>query len=64
MKKLFCTLWMAAFLLSMNAAAWADLVLPGHEYVRQRYSESVWPYVLLGVAVIATALLIRRMRRK
>ncbi len=64
MKKLLCTLWMAAFLLSMNAAAWADVVVPGHEYVRHRYAYSAWPYVLLGVAVIATALLIRRMRRK
>ena len=63
MKKLFCIIWTALFLLSVGgAAAYADVLIEGPEYVSYLYG--VWPWVLIGVAVIAAAVLIRRMRRK
>ena len=60
MKKLFCTLWTALFLLSAcSTAAYADAISPvGFLAV------SVLPVILIGVAVIVAAVVIHRIRKK
>lgn len=61
MKKLLCILWMALFLLSaFGTAAYADaLSLDG-----LLFHPRVLPFLLIGVALIVVAVVIRRMRRK
>lgn len=63
MKKLFSTLWMALFLLgACGTAACADVLIPGEEIVKK--TPDALPYILIGVAVIAAAVIIWRIRRK
>ncbi len=60
MKKLLSTLWVALLLLSFCASACADALVPGAFLTHPK----VWPWLLVGAAVIVAAVIIRRLRRK
>ncbi len=63
MKRLLSTLWMTLFLLSVHiTAAYADVLIPGQEHVREKTSSL--PFILVGAALIVIGVIIWRIRKK
>ena len=65
MKKLFSTLWMALLVLSVcGVTAYADIIVPPEPGPVGGGGASPLPWLLLGLAVIAAAVLIWLTRKR